>query len=120
MRRVSLLICLAALLFALTACARGTVYSRVGTDSRIELTITHLDGALDQTLSANAGDAIAVSASDLTGTMRVTIAQSGQEPIYDGSNLPESFSVNVAEAGEYMISVRGNGSGSFVFEVVDA
>lgn len=118
MKKKALAFSLAAMLLLLTACATGTVYSRIGTSDRITLTIKHLNGNLDQTLFAKAGEAIAVNASDLTGEMRLTIALHDQEPIYDGSNLPELFTVNVSEQGEYTISVSGEGAGKFVFEVV--
>ena len=53
-----------------------------------------------------------------TGTVRLTILLHNQDPIYDGTDLPESFAVNVSEQGEYTLSLTGEGAGHFIFEVV--
>ena len=116
MRKFALLAVLAALL--LTACSAGTRYTRTATDGRIELTIQSLNGALDQTLACNSGDQIAIHASNMTGDVRLRIALPDQEPIYEGRELPETFTVSVPETGEYALRVSGKGAGTLVFEVV--
>lgn len=119
MKKTALAIALAALILLLSACAAsGAIYSRVQTNDRIDLTLKRLNGNLDQTLFAKAGDSIRVTASDLTGSVRLTISLHNQEPIYDGTDLPESFAVNISEQGEYTLSLSGEGTGHFVFEVV--
>ena len=116
MRKFALLAVLAALL--LTACSAGTRYTRTAADGRIELTIQSLNGALDQTLACNSGDQIAIHVSNMTGDVRLRIALPDQEPIYEGRELPETFTVSVPETGEYARRVSGRGAGTLVFEVV--
>ena len=119
MKKTALAIALAALILMLSACtASGAVYSRVQVGDRIDLTLKRLNGRFDQTLYAKAGDSINVTASDLTGTVRLTISLHNQDPIYDGTDLPESFAVNISEQGEYTLSLTGEGAGHFIFEVV--
>ena len=50
--------------------------------------------------------------------MRLRIALPDQEPIYEGRELPETFTVSVPETGEYALRVSGKGAGTLVFEVV--
>ena len=111
-----------ALCLTLSGCgtARRFDGSIVRNDGEFRLDYRYLNQTECAQMTLSAGDTIRVQISHTSGSVTVTIAPSGQPPIYEGNNLTDfSFTVCAAEAGTYDISVTGNracGSASFTVE----
>ena len=110
---------LAAMLFLLTGCGTGSVFdgSRATDASgfRMEYSILNREESAD--LSLTEGDRLRVFLSHTEGTADVTVGMDGNEPIYRGRGQQNAeFVLEIAEAGNYHISVSGHqakGSVSF-------
>ena len=63
------------------------------------------------------GDSLQVSVAQEAGTVDVTVGIDGKEPIYEGKCLDDKeFTLNILEAGDYLIAVTGhNARGSVAF-----
>lgn len=102
---------LAAMLLLLTGCGTGSVFdgSRVSDASgfRMEYSILNQEESAD--LNLTEGDRLKVSLSHTEGFVDVTVGMEGQGPIYRGNGQQNAdFSLEIAETGNYHISVTGH------------
>ena len=112
---------LAALLFLLTGCGTGSVFdgSRTADASGFRMEYGILDREDSADLALTAGDRLQVSLSHTEGTVDVTVALKGKDPVYRGNGQQNAdFILEIAETGTYHISVSGHrakGSVSFAW-----
>ena len=110
---------LAAMLLLLTGCGTGSVFdgSRVSDASgfRMEYGILNQEESADLNLAE--GNRLKVSLSHTEGFVDVTVGMEGQGPIYRGNGQQNAdFSLEIAETGNYQISVTGHqAKGSITF-----
>ena len=102
---------LAAMLFLLTGCGTGSVFdgSRVSDASgfRMEYRILNREESAD--LNLTEGDCLRISLSHTKGSVDLTVGMEGQTPIYRGNGQQNAeFVLEIAEAGNYRISVSGH------------
>ena len=102
---------LAAMLFLLTGCRTGSVFdgSRVSDASGFRMEYSILNREESAGLNLTEGDRLQVSLSHTEGTVDVTVGMNGKEPIYRGNGQQNAdFSLEIAETGNYHISVTGH------------
>lgn len=82
--------------------------SRVCNDGEFAMEYTAFNGTEYCDFDLNAGDAIDVSIEREGGSVSIEIGAQGEEPIYCGTDMGTAcFTVGVAEAGTYTITVTG-------------
>ena len=82
--------------------------SRVCNDGEFAMEYTAFNGTERCDFVLNAGDAIDVSIEREGGSVSVSIAVQGEEPIYCGTDMETAcFTVGVLEPGTYTITVTG-------------
>lgn len=118
-KRTGLLICLLALLL-LTGCRAGNTFdgSVTADAGSFELSYAMLDQEQAADLTLTAGDRLLVRLSHTGGSVDVTVAHPGKEPIYRGKEQANAeFALEIAESGVYHVSVTGHravGQASFL------
>lgn len=112
---------IAALLMAaavLTACNESKFNgNRTGNESQFVMEYSIFNSTDSQVLKLGEGDVIDAEVVTNSGSVSVTIAKEGEEPVYENEAVATgTFHVEVPESGEYKITVVGkNAKGSVSF-----
>ena len=105
------IILLAIMLFLLTSCGtKGTFDgSRVSDASEFQMEYSVLNRQETAELELRAGDQLLIALSHTEGSVDVTVGMEGHAPIYWGNwQQNAEFMLEIAEAGDYHISVSGH------------
>ena len=82
--------------------------SRLGNDRELHMTYTAFNTTDGQTLSLEAGETLQIQVVSDAGCLSMTIQKEGDDPIYQGTNLPtQTFTVAAEEAGDYTVTLTG-------------
>lgn len=112
----------AAVCVMLTACGAGNAFagSRLTDENGFRLEYTILNQEESASLELWAGDRLKAEISQQSGTVDLLIGMEGAEPAYEGNGLTElDFTLNIAETGQYRISVTGHKAvGSVILTVL--
>ena len=111
---------LAAILFLLTGCGRGSAFDgfRVTDASGFRMEYSMLNREESADLNLTEGERLQVSLSHTEGNVDVTVELKGKEPIYRGTGQQNAdFVLEILGTGNYCISVSGHqakGNVSFI------
>jgi hypothetical protein len=98
---------LSALLLA--GCASATFNgSRTGNDSQLVMEYTVFNTTDSQTLKLEQGDRLAVTIVDEQGTLSLSIAMEGEDPLYEDLDAQSrTFELVIPKSGNYQVTVTG-------------
>ena len=92
-------------------CSQSSRYtSNVNNDS-FSLTFYPLNGTRAESFALNTGDSIEVSAAKQSGQLGISIAKTGEKPVYQSDALEVAacnFTVEIPMDGTYTITVTGS------------
>ena len=95
---------LSALLLA--GCASATFNgSRTGDDSQLVMEYTVFNTTDSQTLKLEQGDRLAVAIVNEQGTLSLSIAKEGEDPLYEDQS--HTFELVIPKSGNYQVTVTG-------------
>ena len=91
-------------------------------NNSFQMTFYPLNGTMTESFALNTGDSIEVSAAKESGQLGITIAKTGEKPVYQSDALEVSashFTVEIPEDGTYTITVTGKKTyGSIEFAMI--
>lgn len=109
MRKIST--CFLALLLTVSFTACSSVQfsgSRTGNESQLIMDYKVLNTTDTQALELSAGDIVNFEIVSQSGSVDVRLQKEGEDPIYEGTDIPTSmFQVTIDDGGTYIASVTG-------------
>lgn len=94
----------------LVGCASATFNgSRTGNDSQLVMEYTVFNTTDSQTLNLEQGDQLAVAIVNEQGTLSLSIAMEGEDPLYEDLDAQScTFELVIPKSGNYQVTVVGD------------
>lgn len=85
----------------------GSRYSRRVEADFFSLDMERLNCAVSEPFPLHKGDTVEIRVARVSGRISVSVGMENREPVYEGSNPPDSFRITVPEDGTYFLTVSG-------------